>query len=61
MMAERMLKVTLRRSAIGTKPNQRKTLLGLGLRRIGKSVIVKDSPAMRGMIRTVAHLVETEG
>jgi large subunit ribosomal protein L30 len=60
-MVDRMLKVTLRRSSIGTKPSQRKTLLGLGLGRIGKSVIVKDSPAIRGMIRTVAHLVETEG
>jgi large subunit ribosomal protein L30 len=60
-MAERMLKVTLRRSAIGTKPQQRKTLRGLGLGRIGQSVILKDSPAIRGMVRTVAHLVETEG
>ena len=60
-MVDRMLKVTLRRSAIGTKPAQRKTLLGLGLGRIGQSVILKDSPAIRGMIRTVAHLVETEG
>jgi large subunit ribosomal protein L30 len=60
-MVDRMVKVTLRRSAIGTKPSQRKTLLGLGLGRIGKSVILKDSPAIRGMIRTVAHLVETEG
>jgi large subunit ribosomal protein L30 len=60
-MVDRMLKVTLRRSAIGTKPAQRKTLLGLGLGRIGQSVILKDSAAIRGMIRTVAHLVETEG
>ena len=60
-MVDRMLKVTLRRSAIGTKPAQRKTLQGLGLGRIGQSVIVKETPAVRGMIRTVAHLVETEG
>ena len=58
---DRMLKVTLRRSGIGTKPAQRRTLRGLGLGRIGQSVILKDSPAIRGMIRTVAHLVETEG
>jgi len=55
-----MLKVRLRRSAIGTSPRQRETLRGLGLRRVGKSVILKDSPAVRGMIRTVAHLVEAE-
>jgi large subunit ribosomal protein L30 len=60
-MADRMLKVTLRRSAIGTRPAQRKTLRGLGLGRIGQSVIVRDTPALRGMIRAVAHLVETEG
>jgi len=60
-MTDRMVKVTLRRSAIGTKPAQRKTLHGLGLARIGKSVIVKDTPAIRGMIRAVAHLVDTEG
>jgi large subunit ribosomal protein L30 len=55
------LTVTLRRSPIGTKPNQRKTLLSLGLRRLGRSVSVADTPAVRGMIRTVAHLVETKG
>jgi len=59
-MSDRMLKVRLRRSAIGTSPRQRETLRGLGLRRVGKSVILKDSPAVRGMIRTVAHLVEAE-
>ena len=56
-----MIKVTLRKSEIGTSPRQRHTLHGLGLRRIGRSVIVKDSPAVRGMIAKVAHLVETEG
>jgi large subunit ribosomal protein L30 len=60
-MSDKMIKVTLRRSEIGTNPRQRLTLHGLGLRRIGRSVIVKDSPSMRGMIAKVAHLVETEG
>ncbi len=61
MSAEKMIKVTLRRSEIGTSPSQRLTLHGLGLRKRGRSVIVKDSPAVRGMIAKVAHLVETEG
>jgi large subunit ribosomal protein L30 len=52
--------VTLRRSPIGTNPNQRKTLRSLGLARIGRSVQHKDTPAVRGMIRTVAHLVDTK-
>ena len=60
-MSEKMIKVTLRRSRIGTSPRQRLTLRGLGLKRIGGSVIVKDSAAVRGMIARVAHLVETEG
>ena len=60
-MSERMVKVTLRRSPIGTSPRQRQTLRGLGLKRVGKSVIVKDGPAMRGMVSLVAHLVETDG
>ena len=60
-MSERMIKATLRRSEIGTAPRQRQTLHGLGLRKIGKSVILKDSPAIRGMLAKVAHLVETEG
>lgn len=60
-MASATIKITLRRSAIGTKPNQRRTLASLGLRRIGRTVEVPDSPAMRGKIRVVSHLVETEG
>ena len=60
-MSEKMVKVTLRRSEIGTSPRQRLTLRGLGLTRIGRSVVVKDSPAVRGMIAKVAHLVSTEG
>jgi large subunit ribosomal protein L30 len=60
-MSERIVKATLRRSAIGTSPRQRATLRGLGLTRLGRSVILKDSPAIRGMLRAVAHLVETEG
>ena len=60
-MSERMVKATLKRSAIGTSPRQRATLRGLGLTRVGKAVILKDSPAVRGMIRTVAHLIAVEG
>ena len=59
-MSERMVKIRLRRSAIGTSPRQRETLRGLGLKRIGQSVILKDSAAVRGMMRAVAHLVDTE-
>jgi large subunit ribosomal protein L30 len=54
------LKITQRRSAIGRKPEQRRTLKALGLRRIGHSVFRKDTPDTRGMLFTVKHLVEVE-
>jgi ribosomal protein L30 len=60
-MSERIVKATLKRSGIGASPRQRETLRGLGLTRVGRSVILKDSPAVRGMLAKVAHLVETEG
>ena len=54
------LKVTQIRSAIGTKPNQRKTLQALGLKRIHHSVVKEDRPEIRGMVATVPHLVTVE-
>jgi large subunit ribosomal protein L30 len=59
-MSDRIVKATLRRSAIGTSPRQRATLKGLGLTRVGKAVLLKDSPAVRGMLHAVAHLVQVE-
>jgi large subunit ribosomal protein L30 len=44
-------------SAIGRSVDQRQTLVGLGLNRIGRRASVKDTPAARGMIAKVAHLV----
>ncbi len=51
------LQVTLTGSYIGCKPKQRATLQALGLRRVGQSVVKEDSPAIRGMVATVKHLV----
>ena len=48
------------RSTIGGKQNQRATLLSLGLRKIRQSVVRDDTPQIRGMIRTVRHLVTVE-
>jgi large subunit ribosomal protein L30 len=59
-MKDRIVKATLTRSAIGTSPRQRATLRGLGLTRRGKAVLLKDSPAVRGMLRAVGHLVAVE-
>ncbi len=58
-MAKR-LKVTQVKSKIGGKPNQRETLRTLGLERIGDIIGKDDSPSVRGMVNTVAHLVKVE-
>ncbi len=44
-------------SPIGRQKNQKQTLVGLGLNRVGRSRRLVDTPAVRGMIRTVGHLV----
>ena len=54
----RRLKVTLMRSTIGFNKTQAKTVQGMGLRRINHSVELPDTPATRGMIHKVRHLVE---
>lgn len=54
------LKVTQRRSAIGTKPVHRGTLRALGLRGIGQSNVLPDRPEIRGMISRVPHLIDVE-
>jgi large subunit ribosomal protein L30 len=54
------LKVTQVRSEIGGKQNQRATLRSLGLKRISDTVVQEDRPEIRGMIRTVTHLVTVE-
>jgi large subunit ribosomal protein L30 len=51
------LEVTQVRSAIGSKPKQRGTLRALGLRRIGHSNILDDTPDIRGQINKVPHLI----
>lgn len=54
------LKVTQVRSGIGRNVRQNQTLKGLGLTRMQKSVLLNDTPAIRGMIRKVSHLVQVE-
>lgn len=54
------LQVTLKRSGIGRPKRQRDTLRGLGLTRLQKTVILKDNPAIRGMLNKVAHLLQVE-
>jgi large subunit ribosomal protein L30 len=54
------IKISLVRSTIGALPNQRATVRSLGLRKIGSSRVQEASPAIMGMVKTVAHLVSVE-
>lgn len=54
------LKVTQRRSGIGRNQQQRDTLRGLGLTRLHQTRELQDTPAIRGMIKKIQHLVEVE-
>jgi large subunit ribosomal protein L30 len=54
------VRVTQRKSRNGADKRQLATLRSLGLRRIGHSVEVSDSPQIRGMLHKVRHLVEVE-
>ncbi len=60
-MSEKLLKVTLVKSPIGTKVDHKATVRGLGLRRMNQSVLLQDTPAVRGMINKVNYLVKCEG
>lgn len=52
--------VTLVRSPIGYTKDQKQTVLALGLRRMHQTIEHRDTPAVRGMIRKVEHLVKVE-
>ncbi len=54
------LRITLVRSAIGYSVTHKRTIRALGLRRMNQTVELQDNPAIRGMLRKVAHLVEVE-
>ncbi|MBI5344430.1 MAG: 50S ribosomal protein L30 [Deltaproteobacteria bacterium] len=55
-----LIKVTLRKSGIGYTERQKKTLRGLGLRRLNRPKVLTDTRSIRGMIGKVSHLVTVE-
>jgi large subunit ribosomal protein L30 len=57
----KLIKVTLRRSLSKCDPKQLATLQGLGLRRREHSRILKDTPAIRGMVMKMQHMLDVEG
>jgi large subunit ribosomal protein L30 len=54
------LRITLRRSTVGTNPSARATVRALGLDRIGHTVEITDDPAVRGQVRAVRYLIDVE-
>jgi large subunit ribosomal protein L30 len=54
------LKVTLIRSGINRPETQKRTIVRLGLRKMNKTAVLPDNLAVRGMIRSVSHLVRVE-
>jgi large subunit ribosomal protein L30 len=59
-MANKPLKITLVKSAIGFDKKQKQVVQGLGLRRVRHTVELPDTPETRGMILKVRHLVDVE-
>jgi large subunit ribosomal protein L30 len=60
MAKAKKIKITLVKSTIGFDKKQDKVVTGLGLRRIGHSVELPDTPETRGMIHKVRHLVKLD-
>jgi large subunit ribosomal protein L30 len=61
MSAEKKIRVTQTKSVAGRLPKHKACIAGLGLRRIGHTVEVQDTPAVRGMIEKVYYMVRVEG
>ena len=60
-MSDKTIKVTLTKSPIGRLKKHKACVAGLGLRRIGHTVEVEDTPSVRGMINRVYYMVQVEG
>lgn len=58
--ADKKVKVKQIRSAIGRGKKQQATLKGLGLGKVGSEKVLVDTPAVRGMINQVSHMVEVQ-
>ncbi|MGB0576023.1 MAG: 50S ribosomal protein L30 [Alphaproteobacteria bacterium] len=59
-MADGKVRITQTGSPIGRPADQRKTLIGLGLNKMHRTRELEDTPAVRGMINKVSHLIRVE-
>ena len=57
-MSKKNIKIMLIKRGIGRNADQKKTLIGLGLTRVGKISELEDTPSVRGMVNKVSHLVK---
>jgi len=55
-----ILRITLKKSIIGRPEKHRRVIQSLGLRKMNKTVVLKDTPTVRGMIRKVSHMLAVE-
>ena len=60
MSNKKTLVITQKKSPIGRQSYQKKTLIGLGLNKIGRVKELEDTPSIRGMIEKVKHLVKVD-
>lgn len=56
----KVLQITLKRSGIGYPEKLRRTLVGLKLTKTNRTVVVKDTPQIRGMVQKASHLLEVK-
>ena len=59
-MADKMLKITLKKSPIGAVPKHRATIEAMGLKKVNKSVTLPDNAATRGQIQQVGYMLKVE-
>ena len=60
MAKKKQIQVTLVRSPIGFQPKHRETVRGLGLKRMHQTVVLEDTPSVRGMVNRVDYMVRVE-
>jgi large subunit ribosomal protein L30 len=60
MAGKKQIKVTLVRSPCGFQPKHRETVRGLGLKRMHQTVVLEDTPSVRGMVNKIEYMVRVE-
>ena len=56
----KILKITLRKSMIGRPEKHRRVVRSLGLNKLNKTVVLADTPTVRGMVQKVSHMLDVE-